>query len=337
MAETGLDVAIIGATGAVGADLVEALGRSSLPVARWILVASAHKNHSRVTVRDQEILVLPCPDDAVPQVVLDDADLVIFAAPSSVTRKLAPAVQEAGIAIIDVGGALVDRGSLAVPLAGVPVDEERFHDQRVVCSPSAPTVLAAAVLRPLTALGLVRAQVTALLPAGVVGRAGAEELSRQVVSLFNSADPPRKVFPDGLAFDVVNALGTPVDDWTGAERRVSAELAALLRIPPARLPVTLVLIPTFAGLSMGIHAQLTGERGAEQVRGALAALPTITLADPMTSPKESVGSAVAHVGRVRDDPGGLGVHLWAVADNLRFCASANVVGIAMQLWRNDLL
>jgi len=337
MAETGLDIAVIGATGAVGADLVQAIARSSLPVARWLLVASAQKNHSRVDVGGDDILVLPCPDDAVPQVVLDDADLVIFATPSSVTRKLAPAVQDAGIAIIDVGGALIDQGSLAVPLAGVGIDEERFHEQRVTCSPSAPTVLAASVLRPLTALGLVRAQITALLPAGVVGRAGAEELSRQVVSLFNSADPPRKVFPEGLAFDVVSAVGTPVDDWTGAERRVSAELAALLRIPPPRLPVTLVLVPTFAGLSMGIHAQLTGERGAEQVRGALASLPTLTLADPMTSPKEAVGTAVAHVGRVRDDPAGLGVHLWAVADNLRFCASANVVAIAMQMWRNDLL
>jgi len=337
MAGTGLDVAIIGATGAVGTDLVDALARSSLPVARWHLVASAHKNHSRVEVGDDSVLVLPCPEHTVPQVVLDDADLVIFATPSAVTRRLAPAVQEAGIAIIDVGGALIDQGFLAVPLAGVGVDEERFQDRRVACSPSAPTVLAAAVLRPLTALGLVRAQVTALLPAGAVGRAGAEELSRQVVSLFNSVDPPRAVFPDGLAFDVVSALGTPVDDWTGAERRVSVELAALLRVPPQRLPVTLVLVPTFAGLSMSIHAQLTGERGAGQVRAALAALPTVSLADPVTSPKEAVGTTVAHVGRVRDDPGGLGVHLWAAADNLRFCASANVVAIASQMWREDLL
>ena len=91
------------------------------------------------------------------------------------------------------------------------------------------------------------------------------------------------------------------------------------------------------GLIGGPNDQSKLERGAEQVRSALAALPTLTLADPMTSPKESVGSSMAYVGRVRDDPAGLGVHMWAVADNLRFCASANVVAIALQMWKNDLL
>jgi aspartate-semialdehyde dehydrogenase len=270
-------------------------------------------------------------------VVLEEADLVIFAAPAAVTRALAPAVVEAGIAIIDVGGALLDMGVIAVPLAGVSVDPETFADRRVVCSPSAPAVLAAVVLRPLTTLGLSRAHITTLLPAGVVGRSGAEELSRQVVALFNSSDPPRSVFPDGLAFDVVGALGTPTDDWTGAERRMSLELAALLRVPPPHLPSTLVFVPTFAGLSMSIVARLAQGVGAEQVRSALDAIPLVEVADPPKSPQSTVGSASAYVGRIRDDPGGDGVHLWATADNLRFGASANVIAIAAQLWRQNLL
>ena len=337
MAETGLDIAVIGATGAVGADLVDAFARSSVPVARWLLVASATRDHAAVEVGGQRVTVLPGAADALPERVIDEADLVIFATPAAVTRVLAPAVVEAGIAVIDIGGALLDQGVLAVPLAGVGIDADAFADRRVACSPSGPAVLAASVLRPLTALGLRRAQITALLPAGIVGRGGAEELSRQVVALFNGADPPRAKFPEGLAFDVMGALGTPTDDWTGAERRVSAELAALVRLPPAHLPITLVLVPTFAGVSLAVQLSLAPGVGAEQVRAALDALPLVQVADPVVSPHKTVGEATAHVGRIRDDPGGQGVHLWVTADNLRFCASANVLAIASQMWRENLL
>lgn len=337
MAEVGLDIAIIGATGAVGTDLIEALQRSSLPVARWILVGSTTRVHQPVDVGGTRVTVLPGPADALPEAVLDDADLVIFATPAAVTRVLAPAVIEAGIAVIDVGGALLDQGVLAVPLAGVAVDAETFADRRVVCSPSAPAVLAATILRPLTVLGLGRARIMALLPAGVFGRPGSEELSRQVVSLFNSSDPPRSVFPDGLAFDIQGALGTPSDDWTGAERRLSLELGALLRLPPPRLPASLVLVPTFAGVSLSMVLDLAPGIGAEQVRSALDALPMVSVRDPVVSPLNTIGSASAHVGRIRNDPDGGSVHLWASADNLRFGASANVLAIASQLWRDNLL
>ena len=337
MADSGLDIAIIGATGAVGSDLMEAFERSSIDVARFIPVASATRVHPPVEVGGTRYTVLPGAGDSLPEEVLDEADLVVFATPAPVTRALAPAVIEAGIAIIDVGGALLDRGVIAVPLAGVAVDGNLFTDRRVVCSPSGPAVLAATVLRPLKALGLVRAQMTILMPAGAFGRGGAEELSRQVVALFNSADPPRSLFPDGLAFDLIAALGTPADDWTGAERRLGAEVAALLRMPAAALPASIVVLPTFAGVSMSAVLRLQPGVGAEQVRSALGAIPTITVQDPVTSPQNTVGSASAHVGRIRDDPGGEGVHLWASADNLRFGASANVLAIASQLWRENLL
>ncbi len=337
MAENGLDIAIIGATGAAGSDIITALERSSLPVARWILVASATKAHLSVDIKGRSVPVLPGPPHRLPQVVLDEADLIIMATPAAVTRTLAPAAIEAGIAIIDMSGALSDQGPMAVPLAGISINDEGFQAARVVCSPSAPTVLAATVLRPLAALGLVRANMVCLLPAGMVGQAGAEELSRQVVALFNSADPPRNLFPTGLAFDILGAVGEPADDWTGAERRVSAELGGLLRLPPPRLPVTLTMAPTFSGISIAFHVQLQGDASAAQVRSALEAMPMVRLEDPVTSPKDAMGTAVAHVGRLRDDPGGAGVHLWAVADNLRYCASANAVALALHLWRNDLL
>lgn len=336
MADAGLDVAVIGATGAVGRDLIVALERSPLPVARWILVSSATKNHTSVEVGGRSVPVLPGAADSVPEKVLDEADLVFFATPAPTTRTLAPRVLEAGIAAIDIGAAMADHGPIVVPLAGI-FDEERFHAHRIACSPSAPAVLAAAVLGPLSPFGVTRAQATVLLPAGIVGTAGPEELSRQVVALFNSSDPPRKMFPRGLAFDVLGAVGQPEHDWTGAERRVSTELAALLRIPPDRLPFTLLLVPTMAGVSMNLQVHLHGEVDAERVRGVLDAVPLLRVGDPVASPLQVTGTATAHVGRIRDDPSGSGVHLWAVADNLRFCASANAVSIALHLWREDLL
>ncbi|HCH61290.1 MAG TPA: hypothetical protein DFR83_00700 [Deltaproteobacteria bacterium] len=115
------------------------------------------------------------------------------------------------------------------------------------------------------------------------------------------------------------------------------ELAALLRLQPTDLPATVMVIPTFAGVSLNAVVTLQPGVGAERVRTTLNAIPTITVRDPVVSPLHTVGTATAHAGRIRDDPGGRGVHFWASGDNLRFGASANVLAIAAQLWRENLL
>lgn len=334
--DTGLTVAIIGASGAVGRDLVTALERSSLPIGGWRLVASRASKTSSVEIGDQAVKVHPAPPVLAESALMEDVDLVIFATPPEVTREQAPPLADDGVAVIDVGAALADRGVLVVP--GVDVTAlAGFPESRIACSPPAATVLVATALAPLFANGADRAHGTVLLSAGVAGRDGMEELSAQVVALFNHGDPPRTVFPGGLAFDLQAQVGQTDQPWTSAERRLAAEVGAILRVPPQHLAITVALAPLFSGLAASLHVSLPGGISAEGARAVFEEAATVRLTDPVPGPRRLTGKATAYVGRLRPDPLGDGLSLWAAADNLRFGASGNVVAIATALWRTGLL
>jgi aspartate-semialdehyde dehydrogenase len=152
--------------------------------------------------------------------VFEGIDLVFMAAPATVARELIPVLQELDIPVIDIGGTTADKSPLMVPSVGLrPVAD--FPDTRVMCSPSAPAVVLSTVLSQLANRGAVSVRGTVMLSASSAGKAGAEELSGQVVSLFNGKTPPRAVFSNGLAFDVMSQMGDLVEGWTTVERRIA--------------------------------------------------------------------------------------------------------------------
>jgi aspartate-semialdehyde dehydrogenase len=178
--------------------------------------------------------------------------------------------------------------------------------------------------------------------ASAFGRQGVEELSNQVVSLFNSRSPARKVFPQGLAFDVVPALGEPgPEGWTADERRCAEETAALLGLPAAHVVLGSAVGPWFNGLCLALAVEPEPALGAEACRQRLAGATGIALAGvsarDLPHPRGVDGSTALSVGRLRDDPDGRTVHLWAVADELRFGAAGNAVAILAALIEDDLL
>lgn len=336
--EDGLHIAVIGASGSAGSDIVQSLERSSIPVATWTLFGAPARRRPSLELDKRVISVRGMPELDELVAAVEDADLVIFACPPDVTRALATAVVDAGPAVLDVGGALLGQGAFGVGLAG-GMDEERFRESRVLSTPAAPGVLLAAVLAPLAALGLHSARGTVLQSAGVDGREGVEELSAQVVALFNHTDPRRAVYPEGLAFDIHAQVGVrdPANGWTSAERRLSLELGAALRRPPASFAFTVARVPLFTGVAASIHARFEQPVSATQVGELLAQIPLLRLEDPVPGPRHLDSTGTASVGRLRDDPGQDGVHLWVSADNLRFGASTNVLALVRQLVNRSLL
>ena len=234
--------------------------------------------------------------------------------------------------------ALLGQGAFGVGLAG-GIDEERFRESRILSTAGPAGVLLSSVLAPLAAVGLHSARGTVLQSAGVDGRAGVEELSSQVVALFNHSDPRRVEYPEGLAFDLHAQVGTraPETGWTSSERRLALELGAALRRAPAGFALTVARVPMFSGIAAALHVRFQQPRTAEQLGTLLAQVPFLRLADPVPGPRHLDESALAYVGRLRDDPGGDGVHLWVAADNLRFGASANVLALVRQLVNGELL
>jgi aspartate-semialdehyde dehydrogenase len=335
-ASEGLCVAIVGASGAAGGDIAAAMARSPLPITAWRLYGSRGGPGGELELGGRVVPVVPLDEDAVSQGVFEGCDLVVLATPMAVSRALAPALAEEGTAVIDVGAHVLDKGVPCLPLSGVG-DWARFADLRIASVPGGASAMLAALLVPLSHLGLSAARGTVLLSAGTAGRAGPEELSRQVIAMFNQSEPPRRLFPHGLAFDLNPTVGELESGWSDAERRLRLDLAAALHPRRAVVALSAVEVPLFAGVAANLHLSFAEPVSAAMVGAALAALPMVTVSERPPGPRRLVGTTGIQVGRLRDDPGGQGVHLWASADNLRMGASANVVATALHLWREGLL
>lgn len=338
-----LTIAVIGATGAVGGDLLAALHRSALPVGELRLFASPASAGRTVEVEGRDHRVQTLPSDASDS-ALEGIDLAFLAVPAPVARQIGPGLAERGTMVVDIGGALTDRAPLVVPALGLSALPEAAR-ARLVCSPSAPAVVVATILGGLRELSPISVRGTVLLSAGAAGRAGVEELSGQVVAMFNQKEPPRRVFHAGLAFDLHGVVGEPIAaaqgeelaGWTDVERRLADEVAVLAELPAARVALGLVLAPTFSGVSVALQVELEHEASMDELRARLEDGRTLRVGDPVPGPRRAVGRASLFVGRLRMDPAGTGLHLWAVADNLRFGATGNALAIATALWRDGLI
>lgn len=329
----GLVVVIVGATGAVGKDLIQALEKSPFPLRELRLVASRRSADIEVSFGGATLPVQVLNARHGVDPVFHGADLVILAVPPDLAADLALPLVAHGLTVVAIGGALADKGVSYLP--GLGMDLSHYDHLPLVSTPSAPAAALAAVLSPLKAFGLESARGTVLLSAGLFGRAGLDELSAQVVALFGGGSPPRKVFPGGLAFDLVEPPdgGAGADGWTETELKLARETGALLQLDPFRLSMTVVAAPLFAGLTMSLHLRFSADPNLDELQTALSTAEGLRYGDPVLSPRRLPGRSGVYVGRLRADPLGEGVHLWVAADNLRACAVAPAVGAVQTLWR----
>lgn len=335
--ERGLVVVVVGATGAVGKDLVQALDKAPFPVRELRLAASGRSADAEVSFRGESLPVHALGPRVGQDAVFRGADLVFFATPPGPARDAAPLLVEQGTVLIDIGGTLADQAPVFLPPLGLDLD--RFDRARVVSTPWAPVAALATLLAPLGQLGLHSARGLALLSAGLSGKAGVDELSAQVIAMFNAGSPPRKVFPGGLAFDLAEPPGVRHDanGWNEAELRLAVDTARLLGLEPGRVAVSVMMAPLFAGLALSLHLRFDADWTVAQVRSALETAEGVRFGDPTPGPRRLPGRSGLYVGRLRPDLGGDGFHVWATADNLRFGATAPALSAAHLLWREGRL
>lgn len=319
-------IAVAGATGAVGREVLAVLDRVSWRPERVLAAASSSTVTPSVAYGDENILV----EDA-DHLDIGLADALILAVPRSAARALGERAQDEGAVVVDLSGELARDAD--VPLIVPWVNPEHIASaglRQVVAVPDAPAVLLASVLGPLVRAGLKgRAHATILVPASASGRGGIDELSRQVVALFNATTPPRKIFRQGLAFDLVPAVGE-VDDsgWTGSEARVSRQVDRLLGSAFA-VTCTLITVPVFSGISADLSLELDRRTPPELIERILhdggVRAPQEPGARGLPRPRRVEGESFVHAARVRAHPDhGTGVQLWLAMDNLRASAACAV-------------
>lgn len=318
-------VGVVGATGAVGREVVEVIGRTRWAPDRLALAASPTTSVTHLEYADGN---LPIEDASLLDTGMLDA--VVLAAPAEASLAVGERAIEDGVPVIDVSGAFGQDADVPVVVPWInPHALAELGMRNVVSLPGAPANLLASVLGPLGRAGILgEAHATVMVPASAWGRAGMDELSKQVVSLFNAGTPPRKVFPHGLAFDVLPSVGELDEEgWTDAEHLAVRQVHALLG---AELPlsVTLVAVPVFSGVSMDLTLRPTRralpELALRILDDAGVGIPEKPGARHIPRPRRVEGQPFAQVGRVRTSSEGSVLHLWASMDNVRATATAAV-------------
>jgi aspartate-semialdehyde dehydrogenase len=337
----GLRVAIVGATGQVGAVMRRLLDERDFPVAEIRFFATARSAGTTLPFRGQEIVV-----EDVETADPSGIDIALFSAGATGSRLHAPRFVAAGALVIDNSSAW--RMDPAVPLVVSEVNPHAIDQavKGIVANPNCTTMAAMPVLKVLDAeAGLERLIVSTYQAVSGSGLAGAQELLDQAraalgqdtIALVQDGDaiefpePVKYVRP--IAFDVIPFAGNLVDDGdneTDEEKKLRNESRKILELPELLVSGTCVRVPVFTGHSLSINAEFSSELTAARATELLSDAPGVVLTDVPT-PLEAAGKDPSFVGRIRQDegvPGRRGIALFISNDNLRKGAALNAVQIA---------
>lgn len=337
--EKDLVVAVAGATGAVGREMLKILNERAFPAAKVKAFASARSAGSRVEFGDQELVVEELKEDSFKGV-----NLALFSAGSAASLKYAPWAAHEGCVVIDNSAAW--RMDPRCPLVVPEVNPGALESQEgIIANPNCSTIQMVVVLKPIQdAAGLERVVVSTYQAVSGAGQKGVAELERQVRDLFNGRDAENAVFPARIAFNALPHIDVFLDnDYTKEEMKMVNETKKILDDPSVKVTATCVRVPVFYGHAESVNVETKKKLSAKACRALLAQAPDVRVLDNPSEgiyplPADIAGEDPVFVGRIRDDDSiANGLNLWIVADNLRKGAALNAVQIAEALLERNLI
>jgi aspartate-semialdehyde dehydrogenase len=331
--KSGYVVAVVGATGAVGTEMIEVLEERKFPVIRLVLLASARSAGGMVTFEGNEVPIEVLTKDSFAGV-----DIALFSAGADLSREFAPIAVKAGAVVIDNSAAW--RMTPEVPLV---VPEVNAHDiQRhkgIIANPNCSTIQMVVALKPLhDEARIKRIVVTTFQSVSGTGKDAMDELMVECQDLlsFKSASP--KVYPYQIAFNCLPQIDDFLPSgYTKEEMKMVHETRKIMGDQSIQVTATTVRVPVYVGHSEAVNIETERKLSANEARAILSTAPGVLLYDdpahkiyPM--PLEVAGKDEVYVGRIREDESiANGLNLWVVADNLRKGAALNAVQIAEHL------
>ena len=331
--KSGYVVAVVGATGAVGTEMIDVLEERKFPVTRLVPLASTRSAGGTVTFEGNEVPIEVLTKDSFVGV-----DIALFSAGADLSREFAPIAVKAGAVVIDNSAAW--RMTPEVPLV---VPEVNAHDiQRhkgIIANPNCSTIQMVVALKPLhDEARIKRIVVTTFQSVSGTGKDAMDELMAECQDLlsFKSASP--KVYPYQIAFNCLPQIDDFLPSgYTKEEMKMVHETRKIMGDQSIQVTATTVRVPVYVGHSEAVNIETERKLSANDARAILSTAPGVLLYDdpahkiyPM--PLEVAGKDEVYVGRVREDESiANGLNLWVVADNLRKGAALNAVQIAEHL------
>jgi len=338
MSERRFSVAVVGATGIVGQELVNVLDQRLFPVRALALYASARSAGDEVTCGGVTARV-----GLLGQAHFGDTDIVFLAAGDEISAVWAPRAAEAGAVVIDTSHLFTADPDVPLVIPELnPGAVADYRERSIIVSPDAVAIAIAVALAPIhAAAGITRIVATAIESVSGAGKAGVDEMQLQTIELLNGRDADITVFPQRIAFNLIPQNGPLL-----AGGRSSTEthcVTALQRLLEGVLSVsvTRVRAPIFFGTGIAVNIETTQSLSADEVRATLRQSPGVVLFDTeeepqYTSPADIIGEDATYVGRVRADELNNQIDLWIALDNTRKGSSVNAVQIAEVLAREYL-
>ncbi|MAV75970.1 MAG: aspartate-semialdehyde dehydrogenase [Actinobacteria bacterium TMED172] len=327
------DVAIMGATGAVGQAMIEILQERNFPVGKLYLLASERSAGKRIQFKGKSIVVENLVDFDFSQVQIG-----LFSAGGSLSGEYAPIAANAGCVVID--NTSYFRYQEDIPLVVPEVNPAALADYRnhnIVANPNCSTIQMLVVLKPIyDAVGISRINVATYQAVSGTGQDAIEELAGQTARLLNGQPVEEKVYPKQIAFNVLPHIDMFQDNgYTKEEMKMVWETQKIFADHSIQVNPTCVRVPVFFGHSEALHIETDQKLSADDARALLMNAPGVTVMDEQldggypTPVSDAAGKDATFVGRIREDishPQGL--NLWVVSDNVRKGAALNSIQIA---------
>jgi aspartate-semialdehyde dehydrogenase len=338
MKKDSYNVAVVGATGAVGEELREVLEERHFPVGELRLLASERSAGQFLPFQGRQIRVDILKEDS-----FEDIDIGLFSAGGSVSAQFAPIAVAAGAVVVD--NTAYFRMEPDIPLVVPEVNAKeiaKYKARGIIANPNCSTIQLVVALKPIhDAARIKRVVVSTYQSVSGAGRRAMEELSQQVAALFNGKEIEKEKFPHQIAFNCIPHIDVFMDGgYTKEEWKMINETRKILDEPNLPVTATTVRVPVFCSHSESVNVETVVKLSAAETKQILREAPGIILADvpeeniyPMAI--EAVGKDATYVGRIREDNSVVnGLNLWVVADNLRKGAALNAVQIAEILIRD---
>ena len=328
-------VAVVGATGVVGNEMIATLEERKFPVDKLRLFASERSEGKKL-----EFLGNSLPVEALTHKVFDGIDIALFSAGGDRSKEYAPAAAEAGCVVVDNSSAW--RMDPEVPLVVPEVNPDDLDRHKgIIANPNCSTIQMVVVLKPIHDAAIIkRVIVTTFQSVSGTGKKAMDELLKQTGEVLNFQNISAEVYPHQIAFNCLPHIDKFMDDgYTKEEIKMVNETKKILGDDSVLVSATTVRVPVFRGHSESLNIETEKNVSANEVRALLSAAPGVLVYDapdnniyPMQS--DCAGKDDVYAGRIREDHTiKNGINMWIAADNLRKGAALNAVQIAEELVR----
>lgn len=323
-------VAVLGATGAVGQEMIQILQERNFPIEKLIPLASARSAGKTIAFRGEEILIREANAEA-----FQGVDIVLGAAENDIAKALAPAIVASGAVFVDNSSAFRMDPNVPLVVPEINPDDVKKH-KGIISNPNCSTIITATAVNALNALSPIRTMTASTYQAvSGAGAGGPVELMAEVEALHNGQSYEPKVFPYQIAYNLIPQIGgEEVDGYTSEEMKLQNEGRKIMHLPELKVSCTCVRVPVVRSHSISVSMHFDRPISVKEAQEVIAKAPGCKLVDDLNAkdypmPLDTSNQDLVYVGRIRPDltdPNG--VCLWCCGDQIRKGAATNAIQIA---------